>query len=596
MNIKVSDYILKYLENTGIEICFCVTGGAAAHLFESLSKSKIKYICNYHEQACAMCAEGYTRIKNKPALVLVTNGPGSSNLATGVAAAYQDSIPMIVISGQVPTKQTMESSGAKLRQFGVQELDCVSLYKPITKFSYQIRNPKEVKEVIGKAVKLANSGRKGPVFIEIPLDIQNRLIDEEDIIYTNEEFQNNKFEIPLENIFKLIFNSKRPLFVIGNGIHLSKSESMFLELINNFPIPTACTWATKDIFDYNNELYAGNFGILGERFGNFAVQNSDLLIILGSRMSIPNVGYNTEMFSPNSIKILVDIDSEEAKKNSIKIDYFLNSDIKYFLEKALLFIKENKLKLESDSLKKWVKKINLWKKNYPIYQQEYSENKDKVNSFHFIEKLGQHLDSENVVVTDMGTSFTCTMQALKTNSKYRLFTSFALCPMGFGLPGAIGAYYGSNGKTIVCIAGDGGIQMNIQELQTIIHNKLPIKIFVLNNNGYLAISSMQDNLFNKNYVGSNNQSGVSSPSFVKIADAYGFKTFTISDQKSLEDKLKNILGFKGPVLCEIMMKENQLLVPRLQSQRDKEGNIVSPSLENMFPFLEGNVLKEIMTN
>ena len=596
MKIKVSDYILEYLESIGIEICFCVTGGAAAHLFESLSKSHIKYICNYHEQACAMSAEGYTRIKNKPALVLVTNGPGSSNLVTGVAAAFQDSIPMIIISGQVPIKQTMESSGAKLRQYGVQELDSVSIYKSITKFSYQIRNPKEVKDVIEKAVEFANCGRKGPVYIEIPLDIQNSLIDVEDTLYEKEVVEKYKSAICLDNLFTLIFNSKRPLFVIGNGVHLTKSESIFLELLNYIPIPTACTWATKDIFDYNNELYAGNFGILGERFGNFAVQNSDLLIILGSRMSIPNVGYNTEMFSPNSVKFLVDLDVEEAKKNSLKVDHFLNFDIKYFLEQTLLFIKENKINIESDNLKAWTSKIKSWKRDYPVYQIEYGKNKDKVNSFHFIEKLGQYLDSDNIVVTDMGTSFTCTMQALKTNSKYRLFTSFALCPMGFGLPGAIGAYYGSDGKSVVCIVGDGGIQMNIQELQTIIHNKLPIKIFVLNNNGYLAISSMQDNLFNKNYVGSNNQSGVSSPSFVKIADAYGFKTFTIYDQEYIEEKIKNVLEFKGPVLCEIMMKENQLLVPRLQSQRDNEGNIVSPSLENMFPFLEENELKKIMTN
>jgi acetolactate synthase-1/2/3 large subunit len=596
MKIKASDYILNYLENKGVEICFCVTGGAAAHLFESLSKSNIKYICNYHEQACAMCAEGYTRIKNKPALVLVTNGPGSSNLVTGVAAAFQDSLPMIVISGQVPTKQTIESSGAKLRQFGVQELDCVSIFKSITKFSYQIRNQKEVKEVLEKAIDLANSGRKGPVYIEIPLDIQNSLIDVEDIPYKNKELEKLKSEIPLGKIFKLILNSKRPLFVIGNGIHLTKSETMFLDLLNYIPIPTACTWATKDIFDYDNELYAGNFGILGERFGNFAIQNSDLLIILGSRMSIPNIGYNTEMFSPNSIKILVDIDTEEAKKNSLKIDHFLNIDLKYFLEQLIFYIKENEIKIESENLKTWIMKIKSWKTNYPVYQNEYSTNIDKVNSFFFIEKLGQHLDSNNIVVTDMGTSFTCTMQALKTNSRYRLFTSFALCPMGFGLPGAIGAYYGSDGKSIVCIAGDGGIQMNIQELQTIIHNKIPIKIFVLNNNGYLAISSMQDNLFNKNYVGCNNQSGVSSPSFVKIAEAYGFKTFKINDQNYIEQTIKNVLDFKGPVLCEIIMKENQLLVPRLQSQRDKEGNIVSPSLENMFPFLEENELKQIMTN
>jgi acetolactate synthase-1/2/3 large subunit len=575
--IKVSDYIFDFLQSKGTDTIFSVSGGAAAHLLNSVKEKNFKYICNYHEQACAMAAEGYARIANKPACVLVTNGPGSTNTLTGVVGAYQDSIPMIIISGQVPVDQSLGSlKDITLRQLGVQECDIISMVKPITKYAIQITNPNNIVSCLEKAYQEATTGRKGPVWLDIPLDVQNAKIDPKEYF--------------VDDIINIILKSKRPIIVTGNGIHLSNSEKEFLEIKDKLQIPIVSTWTSKDLLNHNDPLFVGNFGLLGERAGNFAIQNADLLLILGSRMSIPNVGYQHQSFSPNSIKIMVDIDENELKKPTIKIDYPINRDLKFFLSVLKTRLKNQNI----PDWTNWIDKTQSWKKKHPVFQPEYKINDGKINSFYFMEVLSNKLTDNNIVVTDMGTSYTCTMQSLQMNGKARLFTSSACCSMGFGLPGAIGAYFADPSKDILLIAGDGGIQMNIQELQTVIHNKIPLKIFLLNNNGYLAISLMQDNLFKSNYIGSNPDSGISNPNFVKLADAYGFKTYIFNNNIELEKGIDEVLSTKGPVLCEIKMIENQLLIPRVQSSKDKNGKIISNSLENMFPYLNDEEMKEIM--
>jgi acetolactate synthase-1/2/3 large subunit len=575
--IKVSDYIFDFLKSKGIDTIFSVSGGAAAHLLNSVSERDFKYICNYHEQACAMAAEGYARMANKPACVLVTNGPGSTNTLTGVVGAYQDSIPMIVISGQVPVNQSLGSlKDVKLRQLGVQECDIISMVKPITKYAVQITNPNSVVSCLEEAYNQATTGRKGPVWLDIPLDIQSSQIDPK--------------EYYIEDVIEAIFNSKKPVIVTGNGIHLSNSEKEFLELKNILQIPVISTWTSKDLLDHNDPLFVGNFGLLGERAANFAVQNADLLLILGSRMSVPNVGYQHQLFSTNSIKIMVDIDENELRKPTIKVDYPINKDLKFFLS----HIKNKLSNREIPKWDSWITKTQFWKTTYPVFQPQYKTNTDKINSFYFMEVLSDKIKDNNVIVTDMGTSYTCTMQSLQMNGKARLFTSSACCSMGFGLPGAIGAYFADQTKDIILIAGDGGLQMNIQELQTVVHNKIPLKIFLLNNNGYLAISLMQDNLFKGKYIGSNPQSGISNPNFVKLAEAYGFKTYSFNNNTELENGIESVLNEDGPILCEIMMVENQLLIPRVQSSKDKNGKIISNSLENMFPYLSEEEMKKIM--
>jgi acetolactate synthase-1/2/3 large subunit len=575
--IKVSDYIFDFLKSKGIDTIFSVSGGAAAHLLNSVAERDFKYICNYHEQACAMAAEGYARIANKPACVLVTNGPGSTNTLTGVVGAFQDSIPMIIISGQVPVNQSLNNlKDFTLRQLGVQECDIISMVKSITKYAIQITDPNNIVSCLEKAYIEATTGRKGPVWLDIPLDVQSAQI------------QLNTHDI--DDIINVIFNAKKPIIITGNGIHLSNSEEEFINLKDKIKIPIISTWTSKDLISHNDPLFVGNFGLLGERAANFAVQSADLLLILGSRMSIPNIGYQSHLFSPNSIKIMVDIDENELKKPTIKIDYPVNKDLKLFLSHLIEKLSNKQLPKWDD----WIDKTQSWKAKYPVFQLEYKNNTEKINSFYFMEVLSYKLTDNNIIVTDMGTSYTCTMQSLQMNGKARLFTSSACCSMGYGLPGAIGAYFADPSKNIILIAGDGGIQMNIQELQTVIHNKIPLKIFLLNNNGYLAISLMQDNLFKSKYIGSNPSSGVSNPDFIKLAQAYGFKVYKVNNNTELENNIDDILNEEGPVLCEVVMVENQLLIPRVQSSKDENGKIISNSLENMFPYLSNDEMKEIM--
>jgi acetolactate synthase-1/2/3 large subunit len=587
--MKVSDYVFDFLSKKGLDTIFSVSGGAAAHLLNTVTNTDFTYICNYHEQACAMAAEGYARIANKPAIVLVTNGPGSSNTITGVLGAYQDSIPMIIISGQVPVNQSLDSVDVDLRQLGVQECDIINMVKPITKYAAQVTKPEDIKYTLQKAYQEATSGRQGPVWLDIPLDIQSAEIEDTD--YEFKEFYDEDDNYDLNKIISLLSEAKKPVIVTGNGVHLSQSELIFNELKDKLQIPVVSTWTSKDLMSQNDPLYVGNFGLLGERAANFTIQNADLLLVLGSRLSIPNVGYQSHLFSPKSIKIMVDIDENELNKPTINIDYKIKSDLYEFITN----LNNELVNKELPSRNVWVKKTQTWKYKYPVFQPEYKYNTDRINSFYFMEVLSEKLTDNNIVVTDMGTSYTCTMQSLQMNGKNRLFTSSACCSMGFGLPGAIGAYYASPSKDIILIAGDGGLQMNLQELQTIAHHQLPIKIFVLNNNGYLAISLMQDNLFKGNYIGSNRQSGVSAPDFIKIADAYGFRRFRFNNNEDLENRIDDVMKSQGPVLVEIMMTENQLLIPRVQSSKDANGKIISNSLENMFPYLPEEEMKEIMS-
>ena len=495
---------------------------------------------------------------------------------------------MVIISGQVPVNQSLGSlNNIKLRQLGVQECDIIDMVKGITKYAVQVTDPKTIPYHIAMAYNEATTNRMGPVWLDIPLDVQSALIEPEEFIINN-SFKTTDYNI--ENIVNIILHSKRPLIITVNGIHLSKTEHYFKILKDKLKIPVISTWTSKDLMDHNDPLFVGNFGLLGERAANFAVQNADLLLVLGSRLSIPNVGYQSHLFSPNSVKVMVDIDENELNKPTIKIDYPINEDLNNFFINILPLLQNKSI----PNWGEWINKTQSWKSKYPVFQPEYKTNTNRINSFYFMEVLSDKLTDNNVIVTDMGTSYTCTMQSLQMNGNNRLFTSSACCSMGFGLPGAIGAHFGDLSKNIILVAGDGGLQMNIQELQTIIHNKIPLKIFLLNNNGYLAISLMQDNLFKGKYIGSNLESGVSNPNFIKLADAYGFKTYTFNNNIELEKGIDEVLNTEGPVLCEIMMVENQLLIPRVQSSKDESGKIISNSLENMFPYLSKEEMKEIM--
>lgn len=595
--IKTSDFIVDFLIKKGIDTVFSVSGGASAHLLDSFNKqrSKIKFVAMYHEQACAMAADGYYRTAKKPACVLVTNGPGATNAITGVLGAFQDSIPMFVISGQVPTHQMManlENPNLKLRQLGVQECDILSMVKGITKHTIIIDH-ECVNYQMSEAWFKMMDARKGPVWVEVPLDEQNKYIQEPKLDY--EFYSEEKYdEIDPKKIVDLINNSKKPLIIAGNGIHLAGAEAFFDFFILTSNIPVVTTWNAKDLMYYNDKEFVGSFGILGERAGNIAVQSADLILILGSRLSIPCIGYDHGKFAPKAVKIYVDIDKNELNKPTTQhFQHKIHAKLEDFLD-VLSSIKWEK-NLEHI---KWRDKLTGLKYKYPVYKKiDHYRLDDFINSFFFIEKLSSILNLGIIsnVVTDMGTAFTCTMQAFKLHGNVKLFTSSGTSSMGYGLPGAIGAWFGNPGRPIVLITGDGGFQMNIQELQTIKKHSIPIKIFLLDNNGYSAISLMQDNLFNRNYIGST-EKDVPSPEFTSIARCYKMNVRSTGCSDFLDRDIRDTLDEASKsVLHVINIPPNQPLYPRVMTRKDTEGKIISNSLEHMYPYLSDEELKEAMS-
>jgi acetolactate synthase-1/2/3 large subunit len=552
--MKVSDYIIQFFECQGVEQVFCVSGGAAAHLLESTRSSSMNTIFNYHEQACAMSADGYARIAKKPAIVLVTNGPGSTNTITGVLGAWQDGVPMIVLSGQVPRNQTLASEYRPLRQLGVQECDIIKMVTHCTNYAVQLRS--DIHQTLEHAWKMATTGRMGPVWLDIPIDVQAENID---AVPRRIQLESRAVHPVNDEIMHTFMQAKQPLIIAGNGIHLACAEKEFIEFVNKTGAPVVCTWNANDILEWEHPLYIGNFGIFGERSANLAIQNADCILVLASRLSIPCTGYDSSKFARNAKIIMVDIDEHEVFKHTMKSTFQYIGDVRDFIDQFVVTV----------SVPEWVEKVQQWKNTLSVFNEPHTRVDGFVNSYDLMKELGSLVNERDIVVTDMGTSFTCTMQALRNHGN-RLFTSSGLCSMGFGLPGAIGAWSANKTQRVICIAGDGGFQMNLQELQTVVQYKIPLKIIILNNNGYLAISLMQDNLF-KNRFGAD----ISSPDFNAIAQAYGIQTF---------GNVLAGLAHDGTSLVNVSMVRNQLLIPRVMSYKDPVTNqIKSGTLENMFP-------------
>jgi acetolactate synthase I/II/III large subunit len=592
VTMKVSDYIFSQLAALGIKDVFTVSGGAAMHLLDSLgANEEINHVSTHHEQAAAMAAEGNTRITGKPGAVLVTSGPGGTNAMTGVCGAWIDSLPVIFLSGQVTSNTLIEGTG--LRQFGIQESDIVTMVKSVTKYAVTIKDINQVKYHLQKAIYLATTGRPGPVWLDIPLDIQGKIITPDECPSFEPEKQelsgNDLLQQNVSDCIALLKKSERPVLISGYGIRLAKAEKEFIELVEKMGIPVISSWLTSDLISTSHELSIGRSGIFGDRAGNFTVQNSDLVLSIGSRLSVPQVGYNFPLFAREAKKIIVDIDLAELKKPSLKPDLPIQADArKFIVELNHQLNNEKPFEIES-----WRKRCQSWKLKYPVVLPKYKECKDAVNSFYFVHVLSEKLDEKAVVVTDMGTSFTCTMQTFRTKLGQRLSTSSGHASMGFGLPGAIGACFGNNREDTICISGDGGLQMNIQELQTIVHYGLPIKLFVLNNKGYLTIKATQQNHFGR-FVGAEESSGVTCPDIIKIATAYGLPTAKIANSEELTTKIDSILKTAGPIVCEIVMEENQPLIPRVSSLKKPDGTIISKPIEDLYPFLSREEFMENM--
>lgn len=581
--IKVSDYVMKFIESLNVKHVFLLPGGGCMHLVDSLGKSSLTPICCLHEQSAAIMADAYSQYTNNIGVALVTTGPGSTNAITGVAASWIDSIPVLIISGQAKTTDMINGTG--LRQKGVQEVDIVNIVRPITKFAHTITCPDDIKHYLKKAVHIAKEGRQGPVWIDIPLDVQGSIIDEKELVnFTPFKSRSIDLSSDIVDVIRLINSSRKPVILAGNGIRLSKAEHKFINLVSLLNIPVLTTWKTIDFFSETHPLYFGRPGSIASRYSNFILQNSDLVICIGARLDLPQTGFNYSNFAPKSKKIIVDIDQAEIKKLSPSPDVSICIDAKIFIEELL---KNISLIFYKQTTSTWMLQCKEWKNKYPVILPEYLSDQNLVNPYALINTLSDLLTTDDIIIP--GSSGTCsemTLQSFCVKHGQRVFNSPGLGSMGFGLPASIGACIASGGKRTISIIGDGGLQHNIQELETLRRLNLPIKLFIINNNGYASIRNTHNKFFDGRLVCCDPSSGLTLPDTCKISTAYGLKSTKISNQYNLANEIKDVLDMDGTVVCEVMINPDVQTIPKMMSMAKPDGSMVSMPMENLYPFLD----------
>jgi len=600
--IKVSDFIFKYLvEHYQIHHCFLVTGGGAMHLNDSIGHTEgLTYVCNHHEQASAIAGEGYYRASGKMAVTCVTTGPGGTNAITGVLGQWLDSIPGLYISGQVKQSTTIDACPElPLRQLGDQEADIKSMIRSITKYCVTITDVRYVKYEIDKAIAIALSGRPGPVWIDVPLDIQGAYVEEADFY----EWDPSELEDPtdtgavdcqLQELVRRIQQAKSPVIYVGNGVRLAGRTEAFIQLAERLNIPVVTAISGSDIIWHDHPLCYGKPGICGDRIGNIMVQSSDLLIVMGTRLSIRQVSYAYDLLAPRAYKVMIDVDAAELAKPTLSIDLKIHSDLRYAVDRLLELTKDIALP-DFSAWRQWGRNIEA---KLPTLFDDNPDCEGYTNSYKFADELFKQLHDGDVVVTGNGTAYTCTYQAMKVNKGVRVFANQGCAAMGYGLPASIGAAFANENGRTVCVTGDGSIQMNIQELQTLVSYKVPLKLFVIENESYLAIKTTQKAFFNGNFTGSNPSSGVICPNLSKIAAAYGIPYLSVSaNGEVLRDTISRALATDGPVICEVHMHPEQTLFPKSASFMDKEtGRMTSAPLEKMAPFVDDELFKQCVYN
>lgn len=585
--MKLSDYVFQYLrEEEKIENIFLLSGGGCMHLVDSLGNSGINYVCCLHEQAAGIAASGYAQYKNSLGVALVTTGPGGTNAVTPVAGAWTDSIPLMVISGQVKTSDLSSKIGT--RTLGFQEIDIVSIVKPITKYAVTIENPEEIKYHLQKAIYLAKSDRQGPVWIDIPLDVQSAVIDETKLKEFVPELKKQDIETSLVQLEELLKESKRPVILAGVGIHLANAYDEFIALIRKMKIPILLSWRAADFLSDDDPLYFGRPGTSGQRGANLIIQNCDLLISIGARMDFGQIGFDHKSFSPDSKKIVVDIDPYELKKFNFKIDLPVCCDAKQFITEL------EKRNIDLGDYSEWIAKCKHWNDKYPTILPEYFETNDGVSTYALTSVLAKIMNDKFVFApSSSGASAEITMQSIPVTNGLRIINMPGLGSMGFCVPSALGIAVASR-KKVICITGDGGFEMNVQELESIRRLNLPVVFFVLNNNGYGSIMNTQTNNFNGHFVASNPESGVTLPPLNKIAAAFGFNYYYFKNIKEVIADINKIIDSGLPTLCEIIVSKSEKTKPRVSSKLGKDGKMHSQPLENMFPFLDESELEEEM--
>ncbi len=592
--MRVADYIIDFIYKKGTNTIFTLAGGGAMFLNDAVvCHKKMKYICNHHEQASAMAAEAYAKTKNQIGAVMVTSGPGSTNAITGLMEAWQNSIPVVFISSQTKKSQMIPFSGvSSLRQFGIQEVDIIPIVKPLTKYAIYVEKPEDIRWYLEKAYFLALSGRPGPVWLDIPSDVASQTIDPKKLLgfvkKNIQDYNPKASEEQINLVINQINQSRKPLIIGGGGIKLAKAVKEFIELVDILKIPIVVPEMGIDLLEFEHPCYIGHGGTKGDRAANIVIQNSDLILSIGSRLAVPFTGHEYDKFAPKATKIVIDVDREEHSKKTIKIDKLIISDAKYFIEKLINKLKSQKI----NSKNSWLKKCQNIKNKYALFLPNIENKNNEINMYHAVDAISKFSKPGDFFITDAGiTAYVCA-QTLKFKRNQRMIIPGATLTMGYNLPAIIGIWCAKKNASIICITGDGSFQMNIHELQTIVHHKIPAKIFIINNLGYLAIRTTQKNFFQGRFIGEGIKSGVSFPDTKKISEAYGIKFFQIKNEGQLTKVIPKILNHNGTVICEIFCPEWQDILT-VSSKKMPDGKMMSLPIDDMFPFLPEKEMVEI---
>ena len=668
MKIKVSNYIAQKLVEEGISHVFSVTGGGAMHLNDGLGHQKgLHCVYNHHEQACAIAAECYARIENRIAAVCVTTGPGGTNAITGVVGGWLDSIPMLILSGQVRYDTTARWSGVGIRALGDQEFDICQAVECMTKYCEMVTDPHRIRYCLEKALYLARSGRPGPCWLDIPMNVQGAFVEKEELAgFDAADYEaggtgwglldeNAGTQVPKEiekaetteyagrrstvlpvieedyagkgekrqvlpeplsqdvliQIIDKIKNAKRPVFNAGNGIRIAGGHGDFLELVELLGIPVVTGWNSIDTIWDEHSLYVGRAGHMGDRPGNFAVQNSDLVLSVGSRLSIRQVGYNYPAWAREAYVIMNDVDREELRKPTLHVELPVHADSRVFMEALIQELKNKKEKGEisfpvfggGEGIKgtSWIATCRMWKEKYPVVLPHHMAHTDEepVNVYAAVKELGSRLCENQITVVGNGSACVVGGHAYIMKKGQRFISNSAIASMGYDLPAAIGAWFAGSSHDIILLTGDGSIQMNLQELQTIIHHRMGIKIFLINNGGYHSIRQSQKNFFGEPLVGVGVDSGfegpdLSFPQMEKLAEAYGYPYFAAYHNSGLAGAIERTLAVQGPAICEFFVSCDQNFEPKSSSKRLPDGTMISPPLEDLAPFLSEEEMEENM--
>lgn len=582
--MKISDYVMDFIASLGVKDIFFVSGGGAMHLNDSLGKNeKLNGICMLHEQGASIAAESYARINEGYGACLVTSGPGGTNAITGLAGAYYDGIPIIFISGQV--KRADLVGNQKIRQFGIQEADIVSVAKPISKYAVQIEEPEDIRYELEKAASIAISGKPGPVWIDIPLDIQAMDVELEKLrsYDANKQHDYSCKSEEIEKTIELFNKSERPVLLLGNGIRLSGAVEEARELYELLGVPVMTSWNGVDLIEDSNPLFYGRPGAVGHRHSNFIQQNADFVLTIGSRLNLLSTGYNFDSFLEKANHVMVEIDENEMKKKSVHPTLAINCDAKSFID-ALL---ERKSELDLHKRSKWIEHCDSLKERYPIFIKEQEPRKGYVSTYKLVDEVSSQMTADDIYqFTSSGTSVDIAMKVFRIKKGQRAFLTKGLAAMGYDLPASIGSCIASNRKRTVCITGDGSIAMNMQELEVLKRLNLPVKIFVVDNNGYSMIYGSQNGNFKGHLTGCTEESGLTLPDMKKIAEAFGIKGYHIDNEDELHNKVKEVLEYEGPVICTVKADITQKILPKQTNYMREDGQMASRPLEDMSPLLD----------